>query len=598
MPSLPKIKVEVGGADVSDDATSIFVTQRENKLWDALIPTNDELGRTFLGNVNLDDEVAVNFKWKDGDDTWRELFKGRVVELQPDLSVKGRLCAVKAYGYGIELKRMRTAQEYGTESKLEDLGTLREILTDNADGIIPRWVLQYEGEGGTLYPSGYALGTDYVWDCSDKFKYLYFPFSPVTSALADLCTLLCAMEHPVHWIVLPSKELCIAPIGSGDNHDVEGKSGCNISSVWPSYGRDTPIEVTQGMVTTQFSKTEIEANYILINGRYEYPTGEYYTEGHADEWEKEAGVGGAIDDDPDIFKVGKQSIKTTTNLGSQYWFKTGSTIDITKIGTKNQIPILSFWARKSANPQTFRVKLSKDADNFFYMDIKDKVPNINEWIHIELPIGPYATDTTVNKVWSMEGTLTWSQIERFGFLITLTGSVDIWFDDLRIEGIVTRVAYSTSSIVGVGAKMKLITDSLAKCDSLIGSDDSSPLAMFAYAELKRSMTTPLIGTIQIPLDPTLLPGQKLHIHAGKIAGGFKIDGDLRITELKHQFTSGGAITDVTLTDDLSNSYPLGPNDLYSAIMKATNPDFQDRDRGSLKAGNIDVEQTVLIKAYP
>lgn len=96
--------------------------------------------------------------------------------------------------------------------------------------------------------------------------------------------------------------------------------------------------------------------------------------------------------------------------------------------------------------------------------------------------------------------------------------------------------------------------------------------------------------------PSLFQYQ-FHIHAGKIAGGFRIDGDLRITELKPQVTVKGAVMDVTLTDDLSNSYPLGPNDLYSVIMKATNPDFQDRDRGSLKAGNIDIEQTVLVKAY-
>jgi hypothetical protein len=287
-------------------------------------------------------------------------------------------------------------------------------------------------------------------------------------------------------------------------------------------------------------------------------------------------------------------------------------IDITKIGTKKTIPTISFYAYRhggispSLSCKIFGIGCENETFLQLYsgnsMEDNEKwSKNItgdlkeDEWVRITLPIGPYYNITEgSNEKWNEFNTPVWTNIIKIAFRVS---SGYILIDDLRIEGIVTRAAYHSGSIAAIGCKTKLITDSLAKCDTLLADDVSSPLAMFAYAELKRSMTTPLTGTIQIPLDPTLLAGQKLHIHASKTVSNFKIDGDMRILELKHCYTILGAFTYVTLTDDLINSYPIGPSDLYTAILKAVNPDFQNRDLGSLKAGAIDIEQTVLAHNY-
>jgi hypothetical protein len=74
--------------------------------------------------------------------------------------------------------------------------------------------------------------------------------------------------------------------------------------------------------------------------------------------------------------------------------------------------------------------------------------------------------------------------------------------------------------------------------------------------------------------------------------------DMRIIEVLHSFSTAGALTILTLVDDLVNSISQGPTELYSAIIKAVSPDCQDRTLGSLKSKDINIELEVLEKDYP
>ena len=69
-----------------------------------------------------------------------------------------------------------------------------------------------------------------------------------------------------------------------------------------------------------------------------------------------------------------------------------------------------------------------------------------------------------------------------------------------------------------------------------------------------------------------------------------------IERAKHHFGQDEG-TFLEVTDDLKNSYPRGPADAYNTILKASNPDFQDRNRGDLKGRDIDIWQTILTKDY-
>ena len=80
---------------------------------------------------------------------------------------------------------------------------------------------------------------------------------------------------------------------------------------------------------------------------------------------------------------------------------------------------------------------------------------------------------------------------------------------------------------------------------------------------------------------------------------YRIDKDFRITEAKHTFTREGAITTLSLIDDLYNSIPINTVDPYSIVMRAINPDYQTRTYGSLKisGGDFDANMKPITKDY-
>jgi hypothetical protein len=77
-------------------------------------------------------------------------------------------------------------------------------------------------------------------------------------------------------------------------------------------------------------------------------------------------------------------------------------------------------------------------------------------------------------------------------------------------------------------KIKVITDNIAKDDSLVASDDTGVMARMAYAELLRAQTTPMTGTFTTPIAPDALAGQLIHVHAKKKSDGtFAIDKNFK-----------------------------------------------------------------------
>lgn len=744
--------------DISEDSISILVTQRENKLWDAVVTADDEMGKTYLGNVHIDDDITIQFMYEDDPgDVWRTVFIGKVVELNPELSTQGEVCGIRAVQHP-GLKRMRVAEEYGIESRtyrqdelaIDDdeevdgwashingwthvnnspwlhigdsdkitisadatylgvqdgdftfqdfscardmmsitelnlnlrcrlvagaggaatsakvrpsihdgtawhnldeieinstswviytldvisildianfddfkllvtltdvvgggatkgnveiswvyfhvegsgynsVGTLREVMTDPDVGIIPNYTEKVLGG----IASGYSLGTDYIWDCASEFRYILFPFEPCLNALNDLITLLSAMDKPCHWIILPSGELVIAPLG---NHVATGAVGYNIENIWKTYGRVTPITVKKNMITTEFSQKEVEANYVVINGIYEFPINDYWSEGRANQWEANTGYG-SVSDDGDC-KEGSYSVRLKSlGSGGYKWFRWGEplNIDFEKIWTKKQAPLVKFWFYAGPNTSEHKVVFFKDWTNRYEYTLTGLVAS--QWTKIEVSLD--------DEGWVKVGTLDWSEIQYIGFSFYNASTLEriSKLDSLRVEGSVIRAAYSSTSIAAVGARVKLITDSLAKCDSLDAGNDSSTLARFAKAELYRGMSTPLVGTIKIPMDARLVAGQLVYVKMSPRNANFPHDtGEtyltMRILEHKISYCMLGAFSYLTLTSDVTNSIALSLNDMYSAVLRASNPDYQDRDRASLKGKDIDIGETILAKDY-
>ena len=178
------------------------------------------------------------------------------------------------------------------------------------------------------------------------------------------------------------------------------------------------------------------------------------------------------------------------------------------------------------------------------------------------------------------------------------GHLIIWFDGLEIANNCIRGAYTSDCgqptidtctkgcIKHYNCRFLTIKDSLASTDNLDPANDSSPLAQLALYELLRNRAIRTTGQITIPLDPTIMPGQLIHIHAcyDEANSIYRIDRDFRITEVQHNFIVSGAASLLKLVDDLLNSIPIDTMDPYSITMRAINPDFQTRTYASLKTG--------------
>lgn len=507
-------------------------------------------------------------------------------------------------------------------SGYNDKSTLRDILTDADIGIIPKYVEKILG-GATN--SGYSLDDDYVYDESSAFRYVYMPYESAFDCLRDLINLLSAMKYPnagAHWIVLPTGELCVAPVG---NHFVTGAAGHTVEDVWKTYARITPIAVAKHNIIEDFKQEEPEANYVIVAGNFEFPTG--------DIWCEDTSLWTSTDVKPQYSSDsvrGDYSIKMTrssTYAAQNWWLVDDMAIDLDTIATEHNPVTLKIWLKKNALEgiaSTLVIRLYTGAvlpfdinNSYFYKQIWADVPTDGVWYPIELELGENGGWTAHNGT----GLADWNSINHIGFTTTFGGLIlnpYLLVDGIILTGSVIRVAYNSTNIGTYDCKMKVIKDCLATNIGFDSADDSSMLAQVAKMELLRSQRVSTTGKISIELDPHIMAGQLIHVHGirsstlfthtytypnkphpNNYQSHYKIDQDFRIVEVVHNFSTRGATTTLSLTDDLTNSISIGPADSYSTIIRVNTPDFQTKTMASLKATKeFDIDLIVLAKDYP
>lgn len=471
------------------------------------------------------------------------------------------------------------------------------------------------------------------------FRYLSSPYEPTTALIRDMFDVItasraidgCTREAGFHWWVKPvcgeePSLLMMAPIG---NHFLDSCAGFYIENEWQTnYGggaNPEVIEVKKDMLMKRFSQREVLANYIVNFGKYEIPGSEdSWTEDCIDEWFFLDGtyVRGGInfaspvtaENDTTNYIIGSASLHMDLGAaGASYagmvypnpaTYPYHLNLDVNRIGTRRSFPKIGLYIMKK-NLSSVQIWIGtgdiRTDDNLFKKDVSALIPNDDEWTWVTVPIGPYYPMKEVNMTpWTSHNNPNWNQIDWIMIVAQRpgTGQSDIRVDGLRITGIITRGAYHSGSITANGCRIGLITDNLAKSSILDADDDSGMVAQFAKAELFRSMTQPISGTFMIPLQPNVQPGQIVHIHASKQGDEtFNIDIDMRILKIHHHYGMDGAKTNLEVIDDVLNSYVRKPADAYNTVLKATNPDYQNRDLGNLKGRDIDILQDILAKDY-
>jgi hypothetical protein len=182
--AIPKVRVTFG-ATVTDGFISGNVELAENNYWKAeLVFSNTPV--IYPTTVNIGTTVLIEVQDGAVGGAWTTLFNGTV--LAPDFTFDSSSATVKlvCVGLGYALNMMNIAEEYGSQSRNATLNTLKEILTDNTSGVVPKWVNKYKGGSND---SGYSIATTYVSDLTGLPLYISSPWKPANKFLDDLCDL-------------------------------------------------------------------------------------------------------------------------------------------------------------------------------------------------------------------------------------------------------------------------------------------------------------------------------------------------------------------------------------------------------------------------
>jgi hypothetical protein len=613
--------IQVGGStDISQYVTGFDVKRRENALNTASFSVADAENAvwTALADVGTQLQIYVDYK-SVNDPPTTYVFNGYIDDAVPSVSSNGAVTLFKSTGIGRSLTWMTCGEEYGVESRLPALDTLLEIIDNAADGIVPAWV---EKILGTATVSGHTLGsTTYVADIQDAanpIQYLYYPFKSALSCLNDLMDVVTAQMRNAgaptagpHWTVTPAGELCVDTVA---DHTVA------VEAVWDTYWNSTAANSTfvHGIdfMDASFVKQQQDANYILYAGALAKPGNrDIWTENNSGDWSV-TGIGApgpALSDDAVTYLFGSYSIQIDSGqaagpFGSataKYPDAGGWAFDIEHWGGQYAIPMFHMYVHAASNvgrtaSATPLVNFYTSAGNYYSYTIGSMIPSTSKWYKVSLPLGAYggqhwtADDTIAGVAGAPDwGNINWLEIE---FTSTDANAAIMYVDGMHFTGYILRGAKQTGASY---YKIKVITDDVGKDDSGLDTDDTFPMARYAYAELSRCSTTPITGTIKVPGRPEIMGGQLCHIHANEINGGgtYRIDKDMRITQHTLHLGNDGFWSYLQLTDDVTNGRPMPGYSAYNTMMKATTPEFQNRQISSIKTRAIDVTQVILEKSY-
>jgi len=612
MQSIPDVEIIVTHATV--DMTwkgQIQVRLKENGFDTATVTLDDPKAVRYSA-ISSGDAIVIKQGQKGG--TLTTIFSGKISHIDPITSIKGNIIKLECDGSAYGIAVMLCGQEYGTQSKNPTLDTIKEIIEDNTNGIIDLWVNKLLG---TAVNSGYSYTTQ-VETIAGTIPYIYAPYKPCKAIINDLCDIVQAIKGTnagVHWICDTSNRFILGTVGS---------HGAPASTYWTTYWNSTQDEstITEGhyckVSLTQLPK---EANYVLYYGRLIKPAnGDLWTENSSGDWDSEAvGVGVNVniadDNTASYFVINDYSLRLEGQNGgtSHFWYPAAEDAgwQFENIESPSNPPVINFYFRKNdllTEGDTYIRLCTTDHDNDYFEANFCNWSNDPDfkWIHATLPIGNYwktsdeANRYSIETKWTETGSPDWNDINCVSFkYFNDAGAAwtKLWIDGLNFQGAVLRGARQSDAYSSADpCIMKCIRDDQAKDDSLVASDDSGTLARLAYAEYLRCLTTPLVGTVDIPIEPKIKAGQLIHLHAKKTYTGYAINQDFRIQRVIHT-VADKAITTLEVTSDIINSVSRPVPNRVNKLFDAVKPESQDRQSTAIKFGDIDITQPILEKSY-
>lgn len=593
----PQTQLTIGGT-VIDSPQSFDIIRVENGFDSGTIVIANTASKYYPSPATKGASAKLEVK-DSSEASYVTLLEGRTRQACPELSLAGEFLRLKCDGAGYGLAETVCADEYGSESTHTSLDTLTEIITDATNGLIPNWVNKILGGAA----SGFAYTTTNVATINDVIKYLYFPYKPCNKTLDDICDIVTALKAGsagAHWIVTPTADLRVKLLDG-------------TQTGWTKYYGNSQANATveQGVDFTAFKYDELEreSNYVVYYGVWRRPgNGDSWTENSSSLWNHTV-TDMEVTDEATVKLVGNYSLRleSPNGVGGFAWYPSAQTAnwDFTKISTPTHVPTVNFHFRRSGTISDVNIAFcTTDQNNNYNYGFSSLLSSANTWYHVKLPLGPYWeqwNESGATFAWTKINSPDWANIDFIQLTWSAAAGIYGYLDGLYIGDVpLCRVAKKSDATINTQKlKVKVITDNIGKDDSLVATDDSGTMAHMAYAELLRGQTTPIVGTISVPMIKDLLPGQLLHVHACKTAtGAFNINKDMRVTRIHHILdVERGFLSEITVTDDLTNAHSRMSYTDFNAVLANTRPEFQDRQATSLKAGEVNINVARLVKEY-
>jgi len=621
---LPQFKVSITHNAVTTDYISsafksIDVKRRENNYDVATLVAGNNKSEFYPDYIDVLDDIKIYLR--DATDTtgWPQVFGGTVRQANPSLSPPpdGSLVTLLCKSYGAALEETHCNRDYGLESSNNTKDTAKKIWTDIVTNLVNKSL-------GTGINTGYVLTTTKIADicAATPIKYVNNPYRTNLEVVDLICDLTSAIgagtTAGAHWIVDNDKNLIINTISAHEN-----------TTEWPDwYNTDEAGSTLEEGVDfngfTVLDKSEEFANRIVLLTPFRRPAYDYWTEdsGGSALWGND-GLTSIIDDNYSVgseihFVVGSHSLKfdpDTIATGYGYFPKTSADWNVTKWGSERTVPTLNFYGYKynlvygQEMPPASGAWVLMSTNNtarkthYYYCAFFNLIVDADKtWTHFSIPIGPYwASGSEARRYrWGKTGSPTWADIDTIEFVIQGAGTDGfLCIDDLHFAGQIARSAYNSTNITANKEYQKVLISKNSMDDSCIANDDSGFAARVAYAELLRRQSLPTTIVFTVKGKPSMMAGQKLHVHACKqVGGGFAIDSPMRILEAETKLVvPDGFTTTVTATTDLLNSTPISVPDQYAMWME--NMFLNSKEAKNIRSSSdTDLLIPLLTRDYP
>jgi len=514
------------------------------------------------------------------------------------------------------------------------------IINDMVDNSI-----NAASKNGIPLKSNYQLTRSFVQSFAAALGVYVTTMKPVFDSWREIADLVTATLSPAAFFVDPAENIHWVPLGG------QGTANWATDPIPANYAQLLAVGKNQIINSFRRDTQSVRTRVHYIGVAQAPGVLDTWTENTASSWGSERLVSPTTATFTDVSSprvIGAKAVKcqlqnnSASHYGGAMFYPSAKNLhlNIANMGSPYSPPLFDMFFRvnQGANPKVTplgkspSIFFANDATNrFVYNLISDgntvpgqsimNLQGINTgptddlWYHLIIPIGPnggtlFLNNPSVNGLATASytggsefanvgsnpdvGTPHWDDINYIGVYwednggAPPTGGSPFYFDGWRIIGGRYRIAYDNRSVPPRYPDMSeiMVWDPISKDDAMIKN--------LAAAELFRLRNAILRGSVHVPIIGDVNPEQQVQITApsANLSSTY-----LRITEVIHRFSPNGMVTELSLSDDFTNSQPLERFKILNSLMGMGENAILSREVYDLKTALVQPGFTPALDPY-